>query len=302
MSLVMIVPMSNRTKAVHLNGGRVKNGTRIHLWAKAKPGDKNFANQLWVYKDKKFICYKNPIKCLHLVHGKTRNGTKLQLWDRLRDNNPRRSNQEFRLLRKNIVSMKNPDACWHLAYGRTSNGTKIQLWDAKNHKNGSWALVKVKARVRPSFRRICLCMIVPMKSQRKTVRLVGGKTSNGTKIQLGDRIRLGDAGYEKQLFLFDGSTFRSSKDIGKCLRLMKGSTKIGTPIVLGNFEKGNVNQLWDKRKANIVTKKRSSACWSLENGKTANGTKIVIGNELNPANGFKIQFLFRRKKKRRAKL
>jgi len=301
MSLVCIFPTKNLKKAVHLDGGRISNGTKIQLWDRTGPQHRDFENQLWIFNGTTFISFKNPIKCLHLAGGGTGNGTKIQLFDILSKNHPLRLNQEWRFDGKHIVSRKKASACWHLEGGRTGNGTKIQLWDVKNHQNGSWRVGKVKQRVpRVSFRRRALCMIVPLKSPGKTVHLVGGNTANGTKIQLLDKVALGNEGYENQLWLLDGSAvIRSSKNDRKCLHIENGRTDNGTKIVLWDLVQGrhHPNQLWRVRQGkHIVCMKKTSMCWTLENGRTDNGTKIVLGNVKNHENGFwKIEKVFKAK-------
>lgn len=288
MSIVMIVSMKNQEKTVHL-AGSATNGTKIQLWDKLPSYHDDFQNQLFNWDGKVFVSVKNPIKCLHLEGGGTGNGTKIQLWDKLQENDPSRSDQEWLLEGKNIVSRKKTSACWHLYGGNTGNRTKIQLWDEKNHENGSWRLEKVDFWLSRSIRWRSLCRIFSMKSPGKVVVLEGGRTSNGTRIQLGDEIPLGAEGYENQLWVFEGGHFRSSKDDSKCLHLDGGRTEDGTKVHLWNFEeKGHPNQRWSIiQGVNIVSEKErdSSACWHLEGGRTANGTKIVIMNEKNHENG-----------------
>jgi len=299
MSLVCIFPTKNLKKAVHLEGGRTSNGTKIQLWNRYNVrAPREFENQLWIWNGTLFISYKNPIKCLHLAGGGTGNGTKIQLFDILSDSHPLRLNQEWRFDGKNIVSRKKASACWHLENGGTENGTKIQLWNVKNHKNGSWRVAKLKSNMgRVSFRRRTLCMIVPLKSPGKTMHLVGGKTGNGTKIQLLDKVALGNEGYENQLWLFDGRIIRSSKNDRKCLHIENGRTGNGTKIVLWDVVQGNhPNQIWRVDGKNIVCMKNFSACWHLENGRTDNGTKVVLWNKKNHENGFwKIEKVFKAK-------
>jgi len=298
MSLVCIFPTKNLKKAVHLDGGRTSNGTKIQLWDRTGPRGIDFENQLWIWNGTTFISFKNPIKCLHLAGGGTGNGTKIQLWDILSDSHPLRLNQEWRFDGKNIVSRKKDSACWHLENGGTGNGTKIQLWNVKNHANGTWRLAKLKSNPgRVPFRRRALCMIVPLKNPGKTVHLVGGNTGNGTKIQLMDRVALGNDGYENQLWLVQGTLIVSSKNDRKCLHFENGRTSNGTKIVLWDVvQADHPNQQWRIEGKNIVCRKNSSACWHLENGRTDNGTKIVLWNNKTHENGFwKIEKVFNAK-------
>jgi len=291
MSLVIIRPTNDSRKAVQLAGGRTSNETLIQLGVFDGPEGKNLMDRLWIFNGTTFISYKNPIKCLTLARSQTRNGTKIVLFNILADDNPNRLIQQWRYEKTNIVSRKNASACWHLENGSTRPGTKIQLWDVKNHKNGSWQISRLKSSPsRLSFRRRALCMIVPMKSQGKTVRLIDGKTDNGTKIELGDKVALGNIGYENQLWLLDGSLIRSSKNNGKCLHIENGETP---KIHLWDVgPRNHPNQLWRVEGKNIVCMK-NSACWHLENGRTDNGTKIVLGNDKNHENGFwKIEWVF----------
>jgi len=298
MSLVCIFPTKNLKKAVHLEGGRTSNGTKIQLWDRTGPNHRDFANQLWIWNGLMFTSFKNPIKCLHLAGGRTGNGTKIQLWDILSNNHPDRVNQEWRFDGKNIVSRKNASACWHLDNGGTGNGTKIQLWNVMNHANGIWRVAKLKqAPPRGSFRRRALCMIVPLKRPGKTVHLVGGRTGNGTKIQLWDKVALGNEGYENQLWLLDGPVIRSSKNDRKCLHIENGKTVNGTKIQLWDlYLGGHPNQRWRVVGKNIVCGKNSSACWHLEDGRYDNGTKIVLGNDKNDEKScWKIEKVFKAK-------
>jgi len=301
MSLVSIFPTKNLRKAVHLDGGRTSNGTKIQLWDRTGTETRYFANQLWIWNGKMFICWKNPIKCLHLAGGETGNGTKIQLFDILSDSHPLRLNQEWRFDGRNIVSRKNTSACWHLQDGSTENGTKVQLGNVENHGKGFWKVARLGAKPgRFSFRRRAMFMIVPLKSPGKTVHLVGGKTANGTTIQLMDKVALGNDGYENQLWLLDYDVIRSSKNECKCLHIDNGRTDNGTKIVLWDLvQRGHPNQSWrvlGKKKKNIVCMKNSSACWHLENGRTDNGTKIVVMNDRNHENGFwRIEGIFQAK-------
>jgi len=304
MRLFVLVANKNRSKVVHLDGGRTSNGTMIQLWDRLTPNDRYFKNQLWLWDGTLFISFKNPIKCLHLAGGGIGNGTKIQLFDILPNSHPYRLNQEWRIEGTNIVSRKNASACWHLEGGNTGNGTKIQLWNVKNHQNGSWRFFKMGAKIPRllsvgSFRRRTLCMIVPLKSPGKTVHLVGGRTVNGTKIQLWDRVPLGKDFYENQLWLWDGAIFRSSKNARKCLRLDGGKTGNGTKIDLWDAVKGgHPNQTWRVQGKNIVSMKNPSACWHLEHGHTGNGTKIQLWNVKNHENGaWKVEMVFNAKAK-----
>jgi len=302
MSLVCIFPTKNFRKAVHLDGGRTSNGTKIQLWDRIGPQGRDFGNQLWIWNGKTFISWKNPIKCLHLAGGGTGNGTKIQLWDIFSDSHPSRLNQEWRFDGRNILSRKKTSACWHLQDGSTGNGTKIELWDVKNHVNGSWRVERLKSSFsRVSFRRRALCMIVPLKSPGKCVHLVGGNTANGTTIQLMDKVALGNDGYENQLWMLEGMVIKSSKNDRKCLHIENGRTDNGTRIILWDFvqQRNHPNQFWrvqGREKKTIVNVKSSSACWHLENGRTDNGTKIVLWNDRNHENGFwKIERVFKAK-------
>jgi hypothetical protein len=299
MSLFVIVANKNRRKVVHLEGGRTSNGTLIQVRDRLAPNDRYFKNQLWVWTGTLFKSFKNPIKCLHLAGGGVGNGTKIMLFDILSNRHPYRLNQEWRIEAANIVSRKNTSACWHLEGGHTGNGTKIQLWNLKNHVNGSWRFRKVgrKSPGRVSFRRRTLCMIVPLKCPGKTVHLVGGRTGNGTKIQLWDRVPLGHDSYDNQLWLWDGTIFRSSKNARKCLHLDGGRTEDGTKIQLWDaVPRPHPNQSWRVYGKDIVSLKRPRACWHLERGHTGNGTKIVLRNERNHNNGaWKVEMVFEAK-------
>jgi len=290
MTLVLIVPEKNRAKTVHLDGGRTSNGTKIQLWNKLAPGHKDFLNQVFVFNGILFRSRKNPSKCLHLDGGRTGNGTKIQLWDVLPKNHHDVKNQRWILQRLNIVSRKNTSGCWHLDLGHTHNGTKIHLWNKKNHPNGSWRLQKLKMKIPGHVdHKRKACLIVPLKNRSKTVHLVGGRTHNGTKIQLWNRLPRGHKDFKNQLWLFDGTIFRSGKDVSKCLHLDGGRTGNGTKIQLWDvLAKGNravKNQEFRLEGKNIVSRKNILACWHLDLGHTGNGTKIHLWKKKNHVNG-----------------
>jgi len=135
------------------------------------------------------------------------------------------------------------------------------------------------------------CLIVPVKNPKKTVHLasVDGEASNGTVIQLWDRIPRENKAYSNQVWLWDGTLFRSSKDHSKCLQLVYGKTENGTQIQLWNtFSPAHPrarNQEWLLRNKNIVTTKKLSSCWHLTGGKTDNSTKIQLWNVMDHPNG-----------------
>jgi len=282
-------------KSLHVEGGKTSNGTKIVLSDKLGPGG-DFEDQLWVWTGTLFICYKNPIKCIHLTG--TGNGSKIQLFDILSNSHPDHLNQEWFREGKDIVSRKSASACWHITGDGTGNGTKIQLWNEKNHENGSWIMQKLDkgdiGMFDLSIRAWRLYMIVPLKSPGKTVHRVGGGTGNGTKIQLWDRVPLGNEGYEDQLWLFNGFYFLSSRNENKSLHLDGGRTENGTKILLWDFAGGQPNELWNTVGKNIRSWKNKSACWHLEDGGTGNGTKIVLRNEMNHENGaWKIEAVYK---------
>jgi len=293
MSLFLIVPRKAPGKTVHLDRGNTSNGTKIQLWDRLPRRHKHFENQLWIWNGTLFVCYSNPIKCLHIAGGNTKNGTKIHLWDILSKRHPDRLHQEWRRQGENIVSRDNLSACWHLDMGHTGNGTKIQLWNVKNHENSRWRLVRVHPLVnllkRLKFRRNNLYVIAPLKAPGKTVQLVRGRTSNGTKIQLWDRLPLGHKDYDNQLWLWDSTIIRSAKDINKCLHLDGGRTGNGTKIQLWDVLKRRHhdfrNQQWRRQGKNIVSMKNASACWHLQYGNTGNRTKIQLWDKKNHANG-----------------
>jgi len=301
MTQCFIVPLKAPGKTVHLDNGRTSNGTKIQLWNRLPRGHKDFLNQLWLWDGTIFRSAKNPGKCLHLDGGRTRNGTKIQVWDVLPRDAHNHANQAWRLEAKNIVSRKNNSGCWHLDKGHTGNGTKIHLWNLKNHPNGVWKLAVLKNPVpgvgRPPManmnrmkdHRQGLCMIVSLKAPGKTVHLVGGRTGNGTRIQLWNKLPVSHKDYGNQLWVWDGTIFRSGKNRSKCLHLAGGRTRNGTKIhlwdVLHRGAKNQSNQEWRLEGKNIVSRKKPSACWHLNLGHTRNGTKIHIWNKLNHKNG-----------------
>jgi len=281
-------------KTLHVEGGKTSNGTKIVLSDKLGPGG-DFEDQLWVWTGTLFICYKNPIKCIHLTG--TGNGSKIQLFDILSNSHPDHLNQEWFREGKDIVSRKSASACWHITGDGTGNGTKIQLWNEKNHENSSWIIRTYGdlGKFDVSIRARQLYMIVPLKSPGKTVHLDGGSTGNGTRIQLWDRVPLGNEGYENQLWLWSRGRFISSKNESKSLHLDGGRTENGTKIILWDHpEAGHVNESWSLDRKNIRSMKSRTACWHLEDGGTGNGTKIVLGNELYHENGaWKVERVFK---------
>lgn len=129
-------------------------------------------------------------------------------------------------------------------------------------------------------------LIVPMKCPGKSVQLAGGRTCNGTEIQLWDKLPVGHKDFNNQAWLWDGTIFRSAKDPSKSLHLEYGRTSNGTKIELNDVVLGkNENQEWCIEGMNIVSRKETSMCWHIAGGNVGNGTKIQILNQKNHQNG-----------------
>jgi len=125
-------------------------------------------------------------------------------------------------------------------------------------------------------------------SYKKSVHLEGGKTSNGTKIVLGDWVEPYHEDYDNQLWVWNGTLFINFKNPIKCLHLT-GGTSNGTLIhlydIISKSHPDHLNQEWRLEGRNIVSRKSASACWHIKGNGTDNGTKIQLWNEKNHENG-----------------
>merc|ERR1739841_28965 len=144
--------------------------------------------------------------------------------------------------------------------------------------------------------KMALCFIVPEKAPGKTVHLVRGGTNNRTKVQLWDRLTKGHKSFQNQVWIFDGTIFRSRKNPSKCLHLVRGKTSNGTRIqlwdVLQKNDKNVLNQMWKLEGKSIVSRKDNGACWHLVRGGTGNRTKIQLWHNKDHPNGaWRIQYL-----------
>jgi len=315
MSLHLIVPMKSPGKTVQLADGSTSNGTKIQLGERLPVGHPDFNNQTWLWNGTIFRSGKDPRKCLQLEGGKTSNGTKILLYDMVGNN----VNNAWGLdKRMNIVSRKDPSVCWNLDGGKVSQGTQILVWNTKNHQNSVWNVEKLDVKVpgpmgmtgmgNPSMLGMTPMVnpampmgmttmgmnpmgnlnlrdariIVPQKNQRKTVQLAGGRTSNGTRIIVGDRLPYGHKDYMNQVFLWDGNRFRSAKDPSKSITLDHGRSNNGSKLQLwdiihkqsGNDE--NFQKFVLVQNRFIRTARFAMRCWHLTGGNDFNGTEIEM--------------------------
>jgi len=294
MSVCIIFPMKQPGKTIHLVHGSTGNGTKIQLHDRLKPDHKHFTNQAWVFNGVHFQSYKDRSKCLTLDGGRAINGTKIELQDQVLRGARGFRNQHFRVVGKNIVCRKNPVMCWYPEKGRFNNGTKIVIQNCGKRDSNGFFRIRV---FKDSFYRLNLrtqaCLICPLKAPGKVVHLANGGIHNGTKIELRDRLRLRSKNFKNQVWLWDGTIFRSGKAPSKCLHLAGGRTGNGTMIQLWNMIKGgHENQEWRLEGKNIVCRKAPSMCWHLRSGHIGNGTKIQLWDKKNHINGvWKIQML-----------
>jgi len=123
-------------------------------------------------------------------------------------------------------------------------------------------------------------LIVPVKAPGKTVHLHDGQVQNGAIIRLWDRLPPNHKNFTNQLWVFDGTIFRSCKSPTKCLRLAAGQTRNATFIQLWNMVQKDhddvLSQEWRLEGQNIVSRKKPSACWQLTHGGTRNTTTITL--------------------------
>merc|ERR1719186_600657 len=80
-------------------------------------------------------------------------------------------------------------------------------------------------------------VIVPAKCPGKSLHLQGGSTGPGTKIVLGDQLPLWHQNFRNNLWIFDGTVFRSVKNGTKCIHLCEGQTSNGTKIQLMDYQR-----------------------------------------------------------------
>jgi len=255
----MIVPLKSPGKVLGLDGGSTNNGTSIVVQDRLTSCDANFNNQVWLRDGYKFRSRKDASKVIQLAGGSTSNGTYIQLWTQSSGSTMDADirSQEWSIVGRNIVSKVDTSMCWHLENGNVTNNTKVQIWNEKDNEDGVWN-VEWFNRGR--------CMIVPCVCPWKTVQLQDGKTAYGTPILVSDRIRYDHKNleeFENQLWEWDGSTFRFSKDPTKCISLQNGSTEIGANLVLGNTDdcECDSSHQFTLDQGNILVRKMSSNCW-----------------------------------------
>jgi len=234
----IIVPSERQGKTVQIENGKVDSNVAIVVGDRIPRGRKDFSSQLWLWDGTYFHLAKHPSYCIKRGGG-SRHGEGLKLG--------------------NYTIGKHGG--WTFDLGTiTSNSVKSIRWDlegntvVQNRKLRSatcfWRLEMVTSNVRRlgfgPFYREQTCVIVPAHSLGKTVQLDDGSTEEGTLIRLANRRPNGQRNYVNQLWLWNGTTFRSAKDPSKAL-YVTGPTRGGS---LGYVKLGEVARL-EKRRGQI---------------------------------------------------
>jgi len=320
MSTYLIVPMKSPGKTVHLDLGSTSNGTKIQLWDKLTVGHKDFKNQVWLWDGTIFRSGKDPRKCLHLEGGRTSNGTKIVLKDvvmgKHADQEWRLEGKNI-VSRKNtsmcwhldngnvgngtkihIWNLKNhQNGMWNVEFMLATNPVPM----ANSMYNTPMANSMYQTPMSNSMYQTPMAnsmymtpkanvmklgegasLVFPNKNSQLTVQLAGGRTSNGTKIVLGHRLPPGHKDFMNQVWLWDGTIFRSGKDPSKSIILDHGKMANRTKLILWKIiNKASGNQEWKQHwifqaGRHIRLRHHGNKFWSVSQGQFCNGTDIEL--------------------------
>jgi len=293
MSVCLIVPLKSPGKTVQLENGHTHDGAKIIVSDKISYGDKNIQRQMWFWDGALFRSFANPNKCLSLQGQSTSNGTLIVL-DDIVNRRTRGNTQGWSIEGKMIINKKAPSMAWNLKDGKTNNGTKIQVWMKRNDEDYGWNVQLLKADPLNDLQLRGRCVITCNSRPGKTIQLTHGNTATGTELEVCDRIADDDRDFEDQLWLWDGTVFRSGKDPTKSLQLQLGRTTNGTRIQLRDILPRNspdrANQEFYFQGRDIVSRKDPRSCWH------TGGPKIHVWRARNHANGaWIVEFLDQQK-------
>jgi len=225
----IIVPSKRQGQTVQVENGDVCSGAGIVVADRIRRGSKDYSSQLWLFDGRYFLAAKNPIYCIDF--GPSARNRVLQL----------------KFYKYYTIGITGAKGWWTVKnWGSIVSERKRVSWrwdlegstvvykapdSNRMHRNYKpsdrcyWRLEMVTSPVQRlgfgPFYRVRTCVIVPAHSLGKTVQLADGSTEKGTKIILANRAPIGQG---NQLWIWDGSRFRSAKDPSKCLVATGGSS------------------------------------------------------------------------------
>lgn len=277
----IIVPSMCQEKTVQIQNGRTEKGKAVVVCDRIPRGRENYIDQLWLWDGEVFQSAKHPSYCIAKIF---KSYCTLELTGALSQS----KKSMWKLEWGTMFNYHGKGWVWHLL--ETGNNSKIEIvrYRASKKKDYCFWKVEMVPGAEPlnfdfgPFHKEYTCVIVPAHSPGKTVHLDDGRTENGTKIVLHDRIAFGDRNDMNQLWLWDGETFRSAKDPRKYLYLRSKTS--GTHVELDD-SLDVLHYKWIVKRTNatglyvIFNGRYGTHSWVTDDLEGHNYTPIVINNQ-----------------------
>lgn len=273
----IIESIIDNNKVFDAENGMFNNGTNIQLYS-----SNNTIAQKWIikYHDEDYYTIASSLdesQVIDISGGKIANTTNIQLY---KSNNT--DAQKWNIIHTGksafiITSKKDSNYCLDLANGKTSNKTNVQLYKCNNTNAQKFKLVEIfepKQTIEDGTYTINSAI-----NENQVIDITGGKTDNGTNIQL---YKFNNTKAQKWNIKHLGNgyyTITSKLNNNKCLDVANGSFLSSSNVQLYNCNNTDA-QTWIIRETengyyNILTKKDALAL-DLNNGSSTNGTNVQI--------------------------